>query len=287
MNMNCAKVCYQQIFRNSLFLKNSFKIIKSSEITLPRNLNKSLMHTSAITMAGHSKWANIKHTKGLKDLEKSRIFSKYIQLLKLAIKDGGGSIDPKINTSVAKVIEQCMKHNVPMSTVDSALKKYEKQAQNAKPGSLCIISPSKLTVSVELFTDNLNRTRNEVRSIIKKANFKEHKMNVEDFFEEKGFVIAKSKDKDINKAVDDAIEAGAEDVTEEEGMLTFVCEANDFYKVRNEIEKMNYDIDYADVEKIPHVMVPVNEDESDRVKLMLSRLEDHEEVVKVYCNFEL
>ncbi|KAB7500302.1 putative transcriptional regulatory protein [Armadillidium nasatum] len=181
---------------------------------------------------------------------------------------------------------------MPMSTVENALKKYEKQAQNAKPGSLSIMSPSKLTISVELFTDNLNRTRNEVRSIIKKANFKEHKLNLEDFFEEKGIVIAKSKDKDINKAVDDAIEAGAEDVTGRGGdvndlLIRFVCEPNDFYKVRNEIEKMNYEIDYADVEKIPHVLMPVNEDESERVKLMLSKLDEHEEVVKVYCNFEL
>lgn len=260
------------------------------ESIMSRNLNHLLRNTNITcivkpsrSMAGHSKWANIKHIKAIKDAEKTKLFTKFAQDMKVAVKEGGGK-DPKTNSKLAKVIEFARSNNMPAASIKNILDSYQKSQDNAKSAIVEYKGPGGVFLVVELLTDNVNRTKIAIQSSIKKLNIQEAKGSANRIFEEKGVVVVNSAGRSVEAAMDSAIEVGAEDVAEEDDSLVFTCSPQDFIKVKPGLENLGYEVIYAGVDYLPKVYVSISDDDEKQLGIILQRLEAINEVMKVHDN---
>lgn len=240
-------------------------------------------------MAGHSKWANIRHTKALKDDQRQRAIQKCMQMIKIAVKEGG-SADPKLNSKLARVIEHARSQNMPAATIASTLKQTQKSQDNAKSMMLEYRASGGLMLLVEVLTDNLVRTRSSIQTIIKKTNIQEVKGGgVHHLFDEKGVVIAGKKETALEEALELAIEIGAEEVEEEKegekGLFVFTCSPDAFLEVRKGIEEQGYSVSYANIDFLPQSPLSLPAEDMERVSAVLEKLDAVDDVMRIHVNF--
>ncbi len=241
-------------------------------------------------MAGHSRWHNIKNKKAKADAIRGRIFTKVIKEITIAARIGGG--DPEANPRLRMAIEKAREVNMPMENIERAIKRgtgelegvnYEEvQYEGYGPGGVAII--------VEATTDNRNRTIAEVRHIFSKYGGNLGSSGCVSFlFEDKGIInVAKNKYQE-DEILEKAIEAGAEDViTDDPDFYEIRTSPTDFYKVKENLEKMGIEISNATLTKIPTTTVSITDEET-ALKLMklLDALEENDDVQKVYANFDI
>ncbi|XP_063852849.1 probable transcriptional regulatory protein TTE1135 [Scylla paramamosain] len=240
-------------------------------------------------MAGHSKWANIRHTKALKDDQKQRVIQKCAQMIKMAVKEGG-STDPKLNSKLARVIEHARSQNMPASSIASTLKQTQKSQDNAKSMILEYKAPGGLLLLVEVMTDNLVRTRSSIQSVIKKTSIQEVKGGgIHHLFNEKGVVIAgKDKKIQLEEALELAIEVGAEEVEEEKGgekgQFVFTCSPEAFLEVKKGVEEQGYSVSYANIDYLPQTPLSLGPEDLERVSAVLEKLDNVEDVMRIHVN---
>nr|XP_045595623.1 probable transcriptional regulatory protein TDE_1487 isoform X2 [Procambarus clarkii] len=248
------------------------------ESIMSRNLNHLLRNTNITcivkpsrSMAGHSKWANIKHIKAIKDAEKTKLFTKFAQDMKVAVK-GFGFL--RLSTGLFG----------PASLRSITIPTTFKSQDNAKSAIVEYKGPGGVFLVVELLTDNVNRTKIAIQSSIKKLNIQEAKGSANRIFEEKGVVVVNSAGRSVEAAMDSAIEVGAEDVAEEDDSLVFTCSPQDFIKVKPGLENLGYEVIYAGVDYLPKVYVSISDDDEKQLGIILQRLEAINEVMKVHDN---
>jgi YebC/PmpR family DNA-binding regulatory protein len=238
-------------------------------------------------MAGHSKWANIKHRKGAQDAKRGKIFTKLIKEITVAAKIGGGDIEgnPRLRTAVDKA----KSGNMPKDTIDRAIKKGcgDLDGVNYEEGTFEGYGPGGAAVIVEFMTDNRTRTVADVRHIFNKHNGSLGVSgSVAFLFDRKG-LISFGKDQDFDTLFEIALEAGAEDVKDEGDAIEIITDPSSFIEVREAIAAKGLQWETAEVTMLPQTMVKLEGKQAEQMLKLMDKLEDNDDVQNVYANFDI
>lgn len=240
-------------------------------------------------MAGHSKWANIKRRKGAVDAKRGKIFTRLIKEITVAARLGGG--DPDGNPRLRSAIAAAKAVNMPKDNIDRGIKKGTGELEGAVYEEVNYegYGPGGVAVLVECMTDNKNRTVGEVRHA-----FSKHGGNLGEsgcvawMFDKKGSLLVDKETIDEEKLMDLALEAGAEDVVEEESEFQVLTAPEDFEAVREALEGDGVAFLEAAVSMIPQNTVDVTEEKVAKQLLkMMELLEDCDDVQNVHANFDI
>jgi len=240
-------------------------------------------------VSGHSKWSTIKRKKGANDAKRGKIFTKLIKEITIAAGMGGG--DPDGNPRLRSAIIAAKSENMPKDNIERAIKKGTGDVDGAVYDEILYegYGPGGVAVLVETMTDNKNRTVADVRHFFAKSggNLGESGC-VGWMFDKKGSIIIDKEAVDEDKLMDIAIDAGAEDVVEEENSFHILSEPEDFNGVVGELEKAGITYLEASISMIPKNTIEVGEEKTARSLLrLLENLEDNDDVQKVHANFDI
>ena len=239
-------------------------------------------------MAGHSRWAKVKHFKGGIDAKRGKIFSKLGREITIAVKIGGA--DPGMNPRLRMVLLKCRGANMPNDNIDRAVKKGTGGGESANFDDLTyeIYGSSGVALLVEVSTDNRNCTASEIRSIVTKAGGSIATAgSVSRLFHRQGQIIVPRDAAGEDQLMEVALEAGAEDFkAEPEGYEILTSPAN-FEAVHKQIEAKGIKPAAAEVTELPAITVPLPDPQSQAaVSKLIDALEDHDDVKEVYSNAE-
>ena len=238
-------------------------------------------------MAGHSKWANIKHRKGAQDAKRGKIFTKLIKEITVAAKIGGG--DAETNPRLRLAVDKAKQANMPKDNIDRAIKKGtgDLDGVNYEEGTFEGYGPGGVAVIVEFLTDNRTRTVADVRHIFTKHNGNLGVSgSVAFMFDRKG-LITFGEETDIEQLFDVALEAGAEDVKEEDGVIEVITDPGDFEQVRNTLSAKGLPFETAEITMLPQNSTAVEGKNAEQLMKMIDKLEDNDDVQNVYANFDI
>jgi YebC/PmpR family DNA-binding regulatory protein len=237
-------------------------------------------------MAGHSKWAKVKHFKGAIDAKRGKIFSKLSKEITIAVKLGGA--DPGMNPRLRMVLLKCRAANMPNDNIDRAIKKGIGGGETANFEDLTyeIYGPHGVAVLVEVSTDNRNRTASEIRSIVTKSGGSiATQGSVTRLFHRKGQIIVARDAANEDQLMEVALDAGAEDFKAEPQGYEILTEPAQFEAVHKQLEAKSIKAAVAGVTELPTVSVPLHEEQAvASVNRLLDALEDHDDVKEVYSN---
>ncbi len=245
-------------------------------------------------MAGHSKWANIKHHKARMDAKRSKIWSKCSKALMAAARAGGP--DPDMNLSLRYAIDEAKYANMPKDTIQRAIQKGAGAGSGDDFESVTYegYGPAGTAIIVDALTDNRTRTVTDVRTIFKKAGGTlGNSGSVAYLFSTKGRIIIDASTVNEEQIMDLAIEAGAEDVQAPEaegddaGFWTVLTEATEFQQVKAAIEEAGIEITEAQIAKIPADTIAVAGEDAKKVFNLLEALEDNDDVQAVATNADI
>lgn len=238
-------------------------------------------------MAGHSKWKNIQHRKGRQDAKRSKAFTRAAKEIIIAAKNGG---DPDANPRLRSAIAFAKSVNLPKDRIDSAIRKgtgeeaggdlYEITYEGYGPGGVAVLA--------QVATDNRNRTVAEVRHIFSKCGGNMGETGcVGWMFDSKGvFTFDKEKysEEDLMMV---GLEAGIEDITDEDDFLEVHCQPTDFETVREAFEAAEMIPEEAEVAMVPQNTIEVDEETGEKLLRLVEMLEENDDMQNVYANFDL
>ena len=237
-------------------------------------------------MAGHSKWAKVKHFKGAIDAKRAKIFSKLSKEITIAAKLGGG--DPSMNPRLRMVLLKCRSANMPNDNIERAIKKGTGGGEGANFEDLTyeVYGPHGVALLVEISTDNRNRTASEIRSIVTKNGGSIASQGaVSRLFQRKGQIIVRREGANEDQLMEAALEAGAEDFKSDPEGFEILSEPAKFEAVHRQVEAKGIKADVAEVTEVPTVTVPVQGAANvAAVNRLIEALEDHDDVKDVYSN---
>ena len=238
-------------------------------------------------MAGHSKWANIKHRKGRQDAKRGKVFSVLIRELTVAAKLGGGVADdnPRLRTAIDKALAA----NMTKDTIERAVQRGAGglEGENLEEVSFEGYGPGGIAIIVESMTDNNNRTVAEVRHAFTKTGGNlGTNGSVSYLFEKKG-IITVSSNQDTDQIMEVSIEAGAEDIEiNDDETITVSSSPEDFESIKNALSSNELDIDDSEISLVPETTVKADLDTSLKVYKLLEMLEDLDDTQNVTSNIE-
>lgn len=241
-------------------------------------------------MSGHSKFANIKHKKEKNDAAKGKIFTIIGREIAIAVKEGGP--DPANNSKLRDVIAKAKSNNMPNDTIDRGIKKAAGDSSNVNYEQVTYegYGPSGTAIIVKALTDNKNRTAANVRNAFSKGQGSIGTQGcVSYMFDEKGQIIVDREECDLD--ADDlmmlALDAGAEDFSEEEDSFEVLCTPESFSVVREALEKEGIPMANAEVTMIPQTYVTLTEDaDLTNIQRILDFLDEDDDVQEVYHNWD-
>ncbi len=239
-------------------------------------------------MAGHSKWANIKHRKSRQDAKRSKVWSKCSRAIIVAAKNGG---DPTMNLNLRYAIDEAKAANMPKDTIEKAIKKGSGEGSEAvryEEVRYEGYGAKGVAIIVDVLTDNVNRTAPEMRKLFEKGGGNLGKPGAVSFgFSTKGVILIESSKTSEDQIMEIALEAGAEDVIEEDGAWEILCEPGDFLAVRQAIEAAGIEPDSAQITMIPTNTVACDASTAAKIMRLVDEFEDHDDVQKVYTNADI
>jgi YebC/PmpR family DNA-binding regulatory protein len=240
-------------------------------------------------MAGHSKWAKVKHFKGAIDAKRGKIFSKLAKEITISAKLGGG--DPNLNPRLRMVLLKCRAANMPNENIDRAIKKGVggEGAATFEDLTYEIYGPHGVAMLVELQTDNRNRTAAEIRSIVTKAGGSiATPGSVSRLFRRRGQIIVAREAAGEDQLMEIALEAGAEDFNADEQGYEILTDPGHFEAVHKAVESKGVKPAAAAITELAQLTVPVTDPTAQSaVRKLIDALEDHDDVKEVYSNAEL
>jgi YebC/PmpR family DNA-binding regulatory protein len=239
-------------------------------------------------MAGHSKWANIKHRKGRQDAKRGKMFTKATKEIMIAAKQGGG--DPDMNPRLRLALAQAKAVNLPKDKVEQAIKKGTGELKGESYEELTYegYGPGGVALLLDVATDNKNRTVAEIRHILSKhGGSLGENGSVSWIFEKKGVLIFDKTHHSEEKLMEVGIEAGAEDVKDEGETYEIHCAPEDFSDVVSAFDEAGLDYDSAEVTMLPTTTVPLDVEGGRKIMRVMDMLEDNEDVQNVYANFDI
>lgn len=239
-------------------------------------------------MAGHSRWAKVKHFKGGIDAKRGRIFSKLSREITIAAKMAGG--DPDMNPRLRMVLLKCRVANMPKENIERAIKKGTGDGGSANFEDLTyeVYGPHGVALLVEVSTDNRNRTAADIRSLVTKSGGSiATPGSVTRLFQRKGQIIVAREAAGEDQLMELALEAGAEDFRADEQGYEILTEPAQFEAVHQQIEGKGIKCELAEVTALPAVSVPVTDETSTAaVNKLIDSIEEHDDVKEVYSNAE-
>jgi YebC/PmpR family DNA-binding regulatory protein len=239
-------------------------------------------------MAGHSKWANIKHRKGRQDAKRGKIWSKVARQIIVAARAGGG--DPASNLSLRYAIDEAKAANMPKDTIANAIKKGTGEVEGVTYEQIVYegYGPGGVAFMVSCLTDNRNRTAPEMRKLFERSGGQLGATNcVAYMFEQKGsFVVARDKT-DEDTLMEVALEAGADDVASEKEFYEVTCEPGVFSAVKDALAAREIKTTSAEVAMVAGNMIALPADQARKALELMENLEDHDDVQNVYTNLDI
>ncbi len=239
-------------------------------------------------MAGHSKWANIKHRKAAQDSKRAKVWTKILKEITVAAKIGGGDIDsnPRLRTAVIAARAA----NVPKDTLDRAIKKGTGELEGVNYEEITYegYGPFGVAIMLEVLTDNKQRTVAEIRHLLSKhgGNLGETG-SVNWNFSRKGNIIVAAESVDEDELMMEALEAGAEDISKDGDSFTILTDQASFNNV-HEALKETYEIVHAAIEQIPGTTVKIEDvDQASKYMKLFDLLDDHDDVQNAWDNSEI
>lgn len=235
-------------------------------------------------MSGHSKWATIKHKKGALDAKRGKIFCKIIKEITVAARMGGGDEDtnPRLRTAVIKARAA----NMPKDNIQRAIKKGCGETDGAVFMELVYegYGQGGVGLIIETLTDNKNRTSADVKSILNKGGGSLAASGAVSYqFNRKGVITYDLEGNDFDALFEVALEAGAEDVTNE-GVIEVITEPGDFEAVLEALKEAGYEQLGAEITMVPDNTVELDEEKAEKLLALIDKLEDHEDVQNVSSN---
>jgi YebC/PmpR family DNA-binding regulatory protein len=239
-------------------------------------------------MAGHSKWAQIKHKKATVDARRGKLFTKLARAITVAARDGGG--DPDGNASLANAMEKAKSYGVPKDNIERAIAKGTGAGDDAaaiEPVTYEGYGPGGVAILIECLTDNRNRTAAEIRNLFSRAGASLGEPgSVAWMFEKKGVALVDGErysEDDLMPAID----AGAEDVTTDGSSLRVVTSPGSLQSVRQALEQSGVEVQSADTLMLPKTTVEVGPVDARKLLRLLDSLDDHDDVDQVHANFDI
>ncbi len=241
-------------------------------------------------MAGHSKWAQIKHKKAVVDARKGKIFSKLSREITVAAKLGGGN--PDMNPRLRLAIEKAKQVNMPADNIKRAIQKGTGELPGTSYEEVIYegYGPGGVAIMIEVLTDNKNRTISEIRHIMSKHNGNIGETGcVSWMFEKKGYILVNKNSIDEDTLMAEALEAGAEDFKNDpsEENYEIITAPEDLNAVKEHLENKGIEISLAEITRIPQSHIKLEGDDAEKIMKLLSSLEDHDDVQNVYANFDI
>ena len=239
-------------------------------------------------MAGHSKWANIKHRKGKEDAKRGKVFSKLAKYIAVAAREGGS--DPEMNPKLKEAVSKAKAANMPNDNIDRAIKKGAGELESDSYEEITYegYGPAGVAVLVETLTDNKNRTAGDVRHAFDKNGGNLGTSGCVNFlFTKKGqILIEKDEAIDEDELLMTALEAGSEDFESSEDGFEITCDPEDFSQVAESLRVAGYPLAAAEIAMIPSTEVAL-EDDGDIKKMlrMIDMFDDNEDVQDVWHNW--
>ncbi|MCE5316411.1 MAG: YebC/PmpR family DNA-binding transcriptional regulator [Parachlamydia sp.] len=236
-------------------------------------------------MAGHSKWANIKHRKGKADAKKGKVFSRIAKEIISAVKVGGGP-DPKNNPRLRVALQKAREANVPNDIIDRNIKKASNADQaNYEELTYELYGHGGVGIIVDVMTDNKNRISSDMRIATNKRGGNIANPGAVAFnFDRKGVIQISKKHAVEDELFLAATEAGAQEFESAEDMYIITTDPTDLYTVKEAIQKLGFECDEASLEMIPKIMVECDEETEKSNQALIDWLENLDDVDAVYHN---
>lgn len=239
-------------------------------------------------MSGHSKWATIKRKKGAIDAARGKLFTKLVREITTAARMGGG--DPNGNPRLRAAITAARSQGMPSDNVERAIKKGTGELEGSAIEEVSYegYGPGGVALFVEAQTDNRNRTSADVRSVFNKNDGNLGTPgSVAWMFKAVGLFTFDGAKYGEDEVMEAALEAGAEDVKTEDGTITVTCDPKAFGQVIELFDKRNLKYDTAELTRLPDTNTKVAGEDAQKLMRLIERLEDLDDVQKVYANFDI
>ena len=238
-------------------------------------------------MSGHSKWSTIKRKKGAADAKRSKMFSKIVKEISIAVKEGGP--DPESNPRLRLAVNNAKGVNMPKDNVERAISKADKEGDNLEEMTFEGYAPNGIAVFVDCLSDNKNRTVSNIRAIFTKYNGNLGTNGSLSFlFDTKGvFTVPVTENIDMDEFELEIIDAGAEDIEVEEDIITITTAKEDFGNVQKKLDSMGIEMENAGLQRIPNDTKALDVDTSLKIMKMIDAFEDDDDVQNVYHSLEL
>jgi len=240
-------------------------------------------------MSGHSKWSSIKHKKGAADAKRGKIFTKLIKEITTAVRIGGG--DPDANSRLRDAIARAKAENMPKDNIDRAIKKglgTLEDGQSFEEITYEGYGPGGVALLIEVMTDNKKRTAAEIRHILTRLNGNLGEAGcVSWMFSKKGYISFDKKLVDSDKIMEIALDAGAEDISEDENEIEVVTDVSAFESIKKIFDDNALKYIVAEISMVPQTSVKLEGKNAETMLKLMEALEDSDDVQNVYANFDI
>lgn len=238
-------------------------------------------------MSGHSKWSTIKHKKGAADAKRGKLFSKLIKEITVAARVGGG--DPDSNPRLRTVVDKARAANMPNDNITRAIKKGTGELEGSTYEEAVFegYGPGGVALFIEVLTDNRNRTVAEMRHILSKLGGNLGEAGCVAWMFSKHGILTFDKSVGEEKLMEVALEAGAEDIKDEEDMFTVITDPSSFNAVKKACDDNGLKALEAEITMIPQNTVRLEGSDAEKMLKLMEAIEDHDDVQKVSANFDI
>jgi YebC/PmpR family DNA-binding regulatory protein len=239
-------------------------------------------------MSGHSKWSTIKRKKGKEDAKRGKLFTKAIKEIQIAARQGGG--DPSGNPRLRTAIINARAVNMPSDNIERAIKKGtgELEGTNYEEGTFEGYGPGGSAIFIETLSDNRNRTVGEIRHLFTKYGGSMGESGcVAWIFKKSGVISVDAEKANEEQVIEVALEAGADDVTNEDGTIEVLCDQGLVSEVKEALEKAGIPVDSAEVSMIPSNTVSLSGKEAQSCMKLIDLFDNNDDVQNVYSNADI
>jgi len=239
-------------------------------------------------VSGHSRWSTIKRKKAKEDAKRGKIFTRAGKEITIAAREGGG--DPDGNPRLRAAVLAARAVNMPSDNIDKAIKRGTGELPGVSYESVTYegYGPGGVAILIEVLTDNRNRTVAEIRHLLERGNGSMASAgSVAWLFDKKGIILVPMEEHTEEEVFEVAVESGAEDVREENGYLEIITDASSLFSVKEALESRRIPCESAELSAIPKSTIPLIGRDAEKVLHLLEQLEDHDDIQKVYSNFDI
>lgn len=239
-------------------------------------------------MSGHSKWANIKHKKGAQDAKRGKIFSKLIREIIVATRMGGKDLEA--NPRLRQIVAKAKAVNMPSENIERAIKKGagELESEQYEETMYEGYGPGGVAILIHALTDNKKRTTAELKHLLARGGGSMGEAGcVSWMFKKRGVLSFERANVDEEKLMEVALEAGAQDIEDDESYIMVYTDPADFESVKAALEKNKFVPITSEITMVPQTSVKLEGKQAEQMLKLMEALEDHDDVQQVYANFDI